>query len=232
MPANVRTLWRSEKAPQTGNDIVDVWCHGRGIRMNEGHFQFLQDGLAEKRSRAKSAMTGGLPRVIGYFSDNQSTVDVFCNRESALQRPSAEGSMKIHCNAGVATTDQVGDLDGYGTVWYHPNGIANILSLSRVREHGYRVTYDSDNGNRFTVHKSDGTAVQESFEQSESGLILHGHETQRTAATVMVNTVAGNRNSYTNRAYSRALTGSSSPANDRSPQYATVHKNRGKQSLA
>jgi hypothetical protein len=58
--------------------------------------------------------------------------------------------MKIHCNAGVASTDQVGDLDGYGTVWYHPNGIANILSLSRVREHGYRVTYDSEDGNRFT----------------------------------------------------------------------------------
>jgi hypothetical protein len=41
--------------------------------------------------------------------------------------------MTINCNAGGAATDQVGELAGYGQVWYHPKGIANILSLARVR---------------------------------------------------------------------------------------------------
>ena len=44
-----------------------------------------------------------------------------------------------------------GDLPGYGTVWCHPEGIANILSLARVadkktegsKDRLYRITHDS-----------------------------------------------------------------------------------------
>jgi hypothetical protein len=43
------------------------------------------------------------------------------------------GTMDIHCNASIANTIQVGELPGYGTVWYHPKGIVNILSVSRVK---------------------------------------------------------------------------------------------------
>ena len=36
----------------------------------------------------------------------------------------------------------------YGTMWYHKNGIANILSLAKLsREH--EVKFNSANGNRF-----------------------------------------------------------------------------------
>ena len=76
--------------------------------------------------------------------------------------------MDIHCNAGVASTDMIGELHGYGTVWYHPDGIANILSLSRVKEQGYRVTYDSQGGNHFTVAKTDGSTRV--FNESNRGL--------------------------------------------------------------
>ena len=31
-------------------------------------------------------------------------------------------------------TELEGNLSGYGTVWYHPNGIANILSLGWVQK--------------------------------------------------------------------------------------------------
>jgi hypothetical protein len=66
-------------------------------------------------------------------------------------------SMHIHCNAGVATMNWkgVGDLCGYGPVRFHKNGIANILSLARVKEK-YCVTYNSTNGNEFQVHQDDG----------------------------------------------------------------------------
>ena len=37
--------------------------------------------------------------------------------------------LDIHCNSGTTMTD---NLPGYGTVWYHPNGITNILSLGWV----------------------------------------------------------------------------------------------------
>jgi len=64
--------------------------------------------------------------------------------------------MNIHCTAGVTTTDLVANLPGYGTIWFHTNGIANILLLSQVKER-HSVTYDSTNGNAFLVHQNDRT---------------------------------------------------------------------------
>jgi len=31
----------------------------------------------------------------------------------------SDTEMKTNCNAGISTTYLVGDLPGYGTVWYH-----------------------------------------------------------------------------------------------------------------
>ena len=50
----------------------------------------------------------------------------------------------------------------------HPSGIANILSLARVRDHGFQVTYDSTAGNKFHLTKPDGTV--RIFKQSVRGL--------------------------------------------------------------
>ena len=46
----------------------------------------------------------------------------------------------------------VGDLEGYGTLWFHPEVIAKILYLVQVNNI-YRVTHDSSKGNCFTVQK-------------------------------------------------------------------------------
>ena len=63
--------------------------------------------------------------------------------------------MNIHSNACISTTNMVGDLAGYGTVWYHKNWISNILSYDKVcREH--EVKLDSDNENKFEAKKKDG----------------------------------------------------------------------------
>jgi hypothetical protein len=51
--------------------------------------------------------------------------------------------------------DMIGDLPGYGPVWYQESGIANILSLSRLHEQGYIISYSSVDGNTFNVIKSD-----------------------------------------------------------------------------
>ena len=108
--------------------------------------------------------------------------------------------MDIHCNAGVATTNQIGDLAGYGTVWYHPQGIANILSLACVKACGYHVTYNSKNGNAFHIHKPDGTVWV--FQESDRGLYFMDTNAN---GTLLVNTVAENKSKYTNRDYSCAV---------------------------
>jgi len=77
--------------------------------------------------------------------------------------------MITHCNAGISTTNMVGNLVGYGMVWYHKNGIANILSLAKVnREHNVKI--DSANGNKFEVKKKNGTWKTMTFKQSSNGL--------------------------------------------------------------
>ncbi len=65
--------------------------------------------------------------------------------------------MDIHCNASVTSTNMVGNLPGYGQVWYHLSGITNILSLKQVKSRGHHITYDSVQANEFHVHKSDRT---------------------------------------------------------------------------
>jgi hypothetical protein len=102
--------------------------------------------------------------------DSQSTLDVFCNANMLSNIRQVNTGMKIFSNAGVTVTNYIGDLAGYGTVWYDPNGIANILSLSRVSS-ANRVTFDSRNGNEFHVHgqnKDDG--VVQVYRQADNGL--------------------------------------------------------------
>ena len=87
---------------------------------------------------------------------NELTVDGFYNKSFLSNVRKATKTMEIHCNAGVTSSNLIGDLTGYGQVWYHQHGIANSLSLDRVKEK-YRVTFDSGDKNKFIVHKGDGT---------------------------------------------------------------------------
>jgi hypothetical protein len=93
----------------------------------------------------------------------------------------------------------VGDLPGYGVVWYDPKSIANILSLKWVAEK-YHVAFDSGDGGSFIVTKPDGTVFE--FRASEGGLYFLDTE---QSATVMVNTVADNKVNYTNEDYLKAV---------------------------
>jgi len=74
--------------------------------------------------------------------DNQSTINVFKNKSLLTNIQKFSTEMKIHCNAGTSTTIMVGDLSGYGTVWYHRLGIKNILSLAKVKRE-YKLGLDS-----------------------------------------------------------------------------------------
>ena len=59
----------------------------------------------------------------------------------------------------MKTTNMRGHLSGYGWLWFYPGGIANILSMSRVRER-YIVTFASAMDNCFRVYKSQRKTLQ------------------------------------------------------------------------
>ena len=69
-----------------------------------------------------------------------------------------EGAMAIHCNVGVVQTSLVGVIPVFyqETMSYHPQGIPNVISLSLASKY-FHITYDSQDGNFFRLHKSDGS---------------------------------------------------------------------------
>ena len=174
------------------NDITTSWI-------------FSQVHLVHDQTHLETRHGGRLP-MEWVLLDNQSTIDVFVNRRLLKNIRRIGQYMYIHCTAGVTRTNLVGELPGYGTVWFHPDGIANILSLSRVKTK-YRVTFDSDENNEFIVHKPDGST--RNFKESNRGLYYHDTSTMVTgvseAGTVLITTVAGNASNYTPADYSRAL---------------------------
>ena len=187
-------------------------------RMNEVNFVFLNHDEMELEDNDTSFVfaqdlhnvevqhRGHLPPE-WIVLDNQSTVDVFTNRRLLKNIRRSKTNMLIHCTTGVAKTNLIGDLPGYGTVWYHPDRIANILSLSKVKEK-YRVTFDSDKNNQFIVHRADGTQLV--CQQSSRGLYfldtsLTPQPVGGANGTVLVTTIADNANSFSNADYAQAV---------------------------
>ena len=110
--------------------------------------------------------------------------------------------MRIYSTGGTAQTNLIGSLPGYGTVWFHPDSIANILSLAKVKKN--RVTYDSAGSDSFDLHMSNGIR---SFAESDTRLFyLYIKAPKYHVVTTLVNTVAANKTKYNNRDYSRAVT--------------------------
>ena len=92
----------------------------------------------------------------------------------------------------------VGDLQGYGTVWYHPKGIANILSLHRVAKQ-FRVTFDSEGDNAFIVWNNECNPRR--FIPGPRGLYFC--DMTSVSGAILTNygitTVDGNKSNYTQR---------------------------------
>jgi hypothetical protein len=138
--------------------------------------------------------------------DNQSTVNVFCNPDLVRNIRNATTSLQLRCNAGTVHVNQVADLPGYPEpVWYHKDGIANILSLARVSKF-FPVTFNNKEG--FVIHKPEGR--KHVFKESDRGLFyLDTTNTKKNNmmqedAAVMVMTVDKQKAKYSARDIQRA----------------------------
>ena len=96
----------------------------------------------------------------------------------------------------MKTTNYRGYLSGYGWVWYYPQGIANILSLSRVKEK-CRVTFDSALDNCFHVHKENGKILK--FKEANRRLYYFDTKDRDEVGTMLITTVEGNKSKLSAR---------------------------------
>jgi hypothetical protein len=131
--------------------------------------------------------------------DNQSTVDLFCNRHLVTDIHECEDSMSVMGNGGTLVTNKKATVKNYGSVWFDPAAITNILSLKNVRDR-FRVTFDSDGGNAFIVHRPDKSNLR--FDMHQDGLYYHDPSGK---AISLVETVKENQEGFSKRQIDQAL---------------------------
>lgn len=135
--------------------------------------------------------------------DSQSTVSVFNNPSMLRNIRRAPTPLKVYTNGGCQESHLIGDIRNFGTVWFNPDSLANILSLAAVRK-TCRVTMDTSVEAALCVHRSDGTIMK--FLEYASGLYYHDTSQPKldTPSTPVIaysflSTVARNKSHFTPR---------------------------------
>ena len=140
--------------------------------------------------------TGQAVPLTWLLLDNQSMMDLIANPRMLLniRRVQSEDAIRVHCNSGVKVVDRIGDLPGYGTVWYEPTVIANIMSMSRATKKS-RVIFDSEGGKFFMMVLLDREVK---FQLSCNGL-YYFDATDRENSVLLLKTVSENKEGFTRR---------------------------------
>jgi hypothetical protein len=158
--------WWDTVSEETGILLSDEWWD----TVSEEADILLSDGERHETTFQSIGQNGGAINKNWMLIDTGSTVNVVSNKEMLEDVHEEKGSLTIHTQTGKGKTNMRGELPGYGQVWYHEGGIANILSLAKVKETRH-VAFDSANGNEFVVTNDNGS--QRVFKQSPRGLYYY-----------------------------------------------------------
>ena len=106
--------------------------------------------------------------------DTQSNCDIFKNSKLLKNLRKQEGKgLVLHSNGGQMYTDHVGEVPGYGTVWYNPDSLANILSFANVRRK-FNISMKTGPGDprpTISVYRKNGGPME--FVEHSLGLYVH-----------------------------------------------------------
>ena len=137
--------------------------------------------------------------------DSCSTGNIISNKDLLHGIFKAPVNMPVHCNAGCITLTHQGFFGSYPEpVWYHPKGIANIMSLNNVESY-YRITMDTAITNAFYLHTKSNKTIE--FKPCGRGLYqapLNSLTTEHADFWTMLHTVKGQADKYTRRQVMRA----------------------------
>lgn len=132
--------------------------------------------------------------------DSESTVHAFCNRRFVSEITQTNDDMSLMTSGGTITTNKTCTVTNIPqTVWHHPKYITNILSLGLLKSL-YRITYDSDKGGVFIVHRPGDTPLV--FGHTKAG--LHLMHIPPKSKLSLIQTVSDNLLRYSKRQVSDA----------------------------
>jgi len=140
---------------ESNNTSINPFClcdYSHGCKSNylyEPKYLCVQQELDQRVAPLLSQHNGKINKM-WILLDSQSTVDFFCNKELITNIRIVSQRLVIHCNTGRAKMNLMGDLPGYGPVWYYKDGMANIPSMYLVSEL-FHVQYDNRTSNDFVV---------------------------------------------------------------------------------
>ena len=179
----------TDNSSESQNDESNQNASGRS------ESQFLMNEISVHNNTKKQSKSY-LREVV--LLDNQSTTDIFCNKDFLEDIQEVSETLYLDTNGGVLKCNHKGTLPGYGEVWYNDKAIANVISMSNAEKKGkYQITYDKNVG--FTMKNLINGNINV-FKKDATGLYITPKKTELS----MLNTVEENKKLYTKRQVARA----------------------------
>jgi len=150
------------------NDDIseDSGCSGYSKEDFSFQFNTIISGKLEKNLMS---VDGPIPKS-WLLIDSKATEHVMVNDELVENIRPAKRGYRIYDSTGNRVSNDCASMGGVGRVVFDHGGPENVLSLCKLGKK-YRIVFDSWNGNRFILHKSDRKMII--FEQHPCGLYYY-----------------------------------------------------------
>ena len=137
--------------------------------------------------------SGGKVNNTWILLDGYLMVNIFSNHRFQQNIRPVNKEPHFYTNKRKSFINRVGDLPGFGTVWYHHKGIANVLSLHTVsRKKDYKVQYQNWIKHKFKVINP--VRVQRRLAPSNRGLYYCDRSSEMsTNEILLLNTISDNK---------------------------------------
>ena len=199
---NLKKSFAQLKAAQedgSDSDSSEEMSHFQYGSSSSSVASIREEGMDMTFEQSKKGMSGfNLREVI--LLDNQSTVDIFCNKKLVSNVRRAPESLTLKSNGGELIVSHIADVSDYDEpVWFSKRAIANIFALKNMKKQ-YKVTYDSEEES-FLVHRESSGLPNLAFKEHGNG--LHFFD-PRNADFAFVETVESNMQLFSKRQIDRA----------------------------
>ena len=124
-------------------DMIEARENAIDTHLNEGNLQGLRNMI---------------------ILDSGATEHTFCNDVFLWNIEASSHALDLHTNVESRAITRIGRFGDYdGDIWCDPDGIANVISLSRLTNEGYRVYVDTNDDDVIFVYNVVSQTIEKVF---------------------------------------------------------------------